>query len=92
MSSGWKKYLLAFYYISTNKFSLTLAGFGLLLVALGYALDPFGPPSDATYAGVDALNAMSGILGVIGASFFVFGIIIYVVLLTSRKLGEWANE
>lgn len=89
MSSGYKKYLLAFYYIASAKISLTIAGFGLLLVGLGAATDPLGPES--YNFGVHPINAFSGIIAVVGISFFVFGILIYLVLLANRKVGEWAN-
>jgi len=89
MSSGYKKYLLAFYYIISAKISLSIAGFGLLLMGLGRATDPFGPES--YNFGVHPSNAFSGIIGVVGASFIMFGLTVYVVLLANRKVGEWTN-
>jgi len=89
MSSGYKKYLLAFYYIISAKISLSIAGFGLVLIGLGAATDPLGPES--YNFGVHPINAMSGIIAVVGASFFVFGLLIYIILLANRKIGEWTN-
>lgn len=89
MSSGYKKYLLASYYILSAKFSLTIAGFGAFLMFVGFVTDPLGPE---TYNyGVHPMNAFSGIIGVVGASFIVFGLTIYLVLLANRKIGEWTN-
>lgn len=88
MSSGYKQYLLALYYVLTAKFSLTFAGFGVFLMLVGAATDPLGP-AEYNY-GVHPVDAFSGIIGVVGFSFVVFGLTIYLVLLINRKIGELA--
>jgi len=86
VSSGYKKYLLGLYYLATAKLSLSFAVFGLLIVATGPVIGTFAPES-YNY-GVHPANAFAAIAGVVGASFFVFGVTIYLVLLINRKVGE----
>lgn len=88
-SSGWRMYLLAGYYLSTTKFSLTVAFGGVLLIGLGAVVHPI---MDSVGRGSENVEVMAGMFGIWGASLVLLGLVAYGILFANKKYAEMTSE
>lgn len=84
-ASGWRMYVLATYYLLFGNFSITVIGFGLVMIGVGASLEPL----------VEALNInspnaaiMAGIAGIWGASLILLGVLGYGLLWANAKYAR----
>lgn len=82
-ASGWKVYVLGAYYLVTGNVSLSLAGFGVLEIVAGIALDGYLGPG---YEGNMAIIA--GYLGIWGVTFVIIGLGAYGALWANKAYGR----
>ncbi|WP_207586564.1 hypothetical protein [Halomontanus rarus] len=84
-ASGWRMYVLAAYYLLFGNFSITVIGFGVVMIGAGASLEPV----------VEALNInspnaaiMAGIAGIWGVSLILLGVLGYGVLWANAKYAR----
>lgn len=84
-ASGWRKHVLAAYYLLTANFSLTVAGFGVVLMGIGVALIPI-----EAALGLDTTNIpiLAGMFGIWGATLVLLGLLAYGFFWTTAKYAD----
>lgn len=103
-TSGVRTYILTAYYLLTEKFSLSTAVFGVVLMLFGVAL----APSSKTVFGIPLPTgaAINGVLGGLwpthgllsamvvtwGATFLLLGLGVYAILWGTRLYGQYVRS
>ena len=88
-ATGWRRYVLATYYILTWRFTLTVAGAGVALIGLGAVFESILSPLGF---GGGIVPTVAGFMGIWGASLVLIGLVSYLMFFASRKYGELATS